>query len=209
MDKYKIDDPENEYHGQVGTLLAIEKAAPYLSMFRLKMPDGETPSFLSHQVNKHVRKIAVKDSHFLSYLAGVIDSDGSIGISRRTEPSNSHGYSYREVIQITWKKSDKTTEFLSKLKNIYGGSLGFYKGGFDKKTDTVRYSLDGKGSVAFARDILPYLILKKNQAELLLEIRALKEVRYGNNHLKPLHIWEKEDEIYQRALIQRSRGVEL
>ena len=152
-------------------------------------------------------KVLFLDSEFLAYLAGVIDSDGSIGISRRTEKTNTHGYSYREALQITWKRSDGAIDFLSKLKSIYGGSLGFYTGGFNNKTQTVRYSTDGKGTEKIVKDILPYLKLKRKQAELVLEMRGLKRVKYGNNNHKPQSVWEKEDEIYQRVLIQRSRGL--
>lgn len=152
-------------------------------------------------------KVLFLDSEFLAYLAGVIDSDGAIGISRRTERTNTHGYSYREVLQITWKKSDYTTAFLQELKDIYGGSIGFYTGGFNNKTQTVRYSVDGKGTEKLTKDILPYLRLKKIQAELVLEMRSLKNVKYGNGNRKPQSIWEKEDEIYGKALIQRSRGL--
>ncbi len=154
-----------------------------------------------------MRKIFVKDSHFLAYLAGIIDSDGAIGVSRRNNKQNKYGYSYREVVQITWKKSDKTYAFLQLLKSIYGGSTGEYKGGFNKATNTVKYSADGRTAGVIAKDILPYLRLKKNQAELVLEMRAIKGVRYGNGNLKPLSISEKENDIYERALIQRSRSV--
>lgn len=151
-------------------------------------------------------KVLFLDSEFFAYLAGVVDSDGAIGISRRTEKLNTHGYSYREVVQLTWKKTDPATQFLYKLQNIYGGSVGFYKGGFNKSTETVRFSVDGRGAGKLAKDILPYLNLKKRQAELVIEMRALKGVKYGNGNKKPDSIWEKELTIYNKALIQRSRS---
>ncbi len=148
-------------------------------------------------------KVLVKDSEFLAYLAGVIDSDGSIGISKRTEKMNTHGYSYRETVQLTWKYDNATLKFVNMLKNIYGGSTGIYSGGFNNKTETVRYSADGKGAERIAKDILPYLILKKKQAELVLEMRLIKNVKYGNGNKKPEFVWLAEEAIYQKALIQR------
>lgn len=145
----------------------------------------------------------MNDSHFSAYLAGVIDSDGAIGISKRREKTNSHGYSYREIIQITWKKSPETFYLVNKLKSIYGGSVGEYVGGFDKTTTTVRYSADGKTAEKIAQDVLPYLVLKRHRAELLIEMRGIKGVRYGNGNRKPDAIWAAEEEIYQRAVIQR------
>ena len=152
-------------------------------------------------------KVLIKDSEFIAYLAGIIDSDGSIGISRRAEKLNAHGYSYREVVQITWKRSEKTKKFLSDLKTVYGGSVGEYTGGFNNATNTVRWSVDGKGAEAVARDVLPYLRLKKKQAEYVLEMRSVKGVRYGNGNRKPQSVWEIEDKIYKNALTQRSRLV--
>ena len=53
MQKYKINDPENEYNGQIGTLLDETKlGTPQFSMFHLQMDDGEKPSFLAHQIEK-------------------------------------------------------------------------------------------------------------------------------------------------------------
>lgn len=147
----------------------------------------------------------MKSSEFKAYLAGVIDSDGSIGISRRTEKKNSKGYSYREIIQLTWKKTDQTVAFVEMLKNIYGGSTGFYKGGFNNSTDTVKYSADGKKAERMAKDLLPYLRLKRGQAELLLEMRSIKNVKYGNGNRKPESVWNKENEIYEKAIQQRAK----
>lgn len=148
-------------------------------------------------------KVQIKDAVFLSYLAGVIDSDGAIGISRRNNVNNSKGYTYREIVQITWKKSEDTLAFVELLKNIYGGYVGEHKGGFNKQTTTVRYSADGKRAGIIVKDILPYLILKKRQAELVLEMRCIKGVRYGNGNRKPDSIWEQESDIYEKAILQR------
>lgn len=148
-------------------------------------------------------KIIVKDSEFLAYLAGVIDSDGSIGISRRNNVQNTHGYTYRGTVQLTWKKDEGTLKFVQMLKDMYGGYVGEHRGGFANKTLTVRYSADGKGAETIAKDTLPYLRLKKKQAELVIEMRSIKNVRYGNGNRKTDAVWQKEDEIYERAIIQR------
>lgn len=98
----------------------------------------------------------------LAYAAGVIDSDGSIGINRWYQK----GTYYKVVIQVGMRKSD-IPEW---LHLIVGGGLGRY-------TITTTYTPDrkpwykwmitGKKAKELCIDLLPYLIEKKRHAMLI------------------------------------------
>ena len=61
MLRYKVDDPDNEYHGQVGIFQDMVVFVRGLSRYYLLMPDKKVLSFLSHQVNRLPRKVLFLD----------------------------------------------------------------------------------------------------------------------------------------------------
>lgn len=58
-----------------------------------------------------------------SYLAGVIDSDGSLTISmlHKSRPNPV----VRAIFQLTWVKTEETVKFIEELVSHYGGSFLF------------------------------------------------------------------------------------
>lgn len=143
------------------------------------------------------------------YIAGLIDSDGSISIVRRSCKNTSRGYNHREMVQITWKHSIIAEQVFNELKNMFGGSVFVHerKSGFaTRHTTLVKYTVEGKGAEAMMIAILPYLTIKQQQASYLLQMRGIKKTRYGFGREKPNHIWDEEDVIYEAMQKQRSRS---
>ena len=99
-----------------------------------------------------------------SYAAGMVDGEGCIrlckGWSKRDQK-------YRYVIRITVTQKDYRIP-LWLIKN-YGGN--FYKHMMKPAMLKVyRWTLSGQTAKPFIERILPYLILKKDQAELALDV---------------------------------------
>ncbi len=100
-----------------------------------------------------------------AYLAGVLDSDGHIGVVRRTRKSTRQDYVYlRAIVQIGQSKKP----IITWVSEVCGGSvtlhnqrgiwnLRFYAG-------TLRWLLPR---------VYPYLVLKRRQAELVMEFMEL------------------------------------
>jgi len=133
------------------------------------------------------------------YLAGVIDSDGSISINGRSRKS---GYKcYRVVIQITWIDIEPTHKIFDELVKIYGGSKYSTKGSkLSPKSIYYKYVAESQIAENILSDIFPYLIVKKKQAELCLSLRKLQHKREfrgrGNQHT------DKEWESYNNIQIE-------
>jgi len=115
-----------------------------------------------------------------AYLAGIVDGEGYIGIKRSTwgmrNRNDIKNPVYSERIQI--KMNDKSV--LDIFKNTFGGSLitdkriYLSKSGF--KTNKVMhcYGATDKVAVNIITKLLPYLIIKRKQAELVLLLRDSK-----------------------------------
>jgi hypothetical protein len=100
----------------------------------------------------------------LSYLAGFIDGDGSINaqIVQRAD----YKLKFQIRVSITLFQDTKQHWFLLQMNKMIGG------GTLRKRNDGIsEYALVGKQSVSeMLQVLLPYLKLKRRQAELVLEI---------------------------------------
>jgi len=138
-----------------------------------------------------------------AYLAGVLDSDGSISIVRRKKQKTINGFHYRAVFQLSWIKKDLTMEVLSELVVKYGGNLNEiesrWKGQFQSHNSVLKYSLEGHGLDRFLSDVLPYVKLKREQVFLAIMMRTnRREWQRMRIRTKPDWAWQKEHDIYKK-----------
>lgn len=120
----------------------------------------------------------------LAYMAGFFDGEGYVGISSDKPAWKKGGVYYRMRVNVTQK--DPTV--LLNFKNIYGGTL-------TKGNDGVwKWYIDGKKACAFLSDIMPYLIIKKEQAKLALEFSSLNTGKGKSTKAK-----ERQEEIYEKV----------
>ena len=104
-----------------------------------------------------------------AYVAGFLDGDGSIFV--RLKPNAAYKYGFQIAPYIVFFQSAKETVFLERLQEMIGAGY-------------VRLRNDGIaeltiGSIKEMRNLIqqvePYLILKKQQARLLVQILERKE----------------------------------
>jgi len=113
----------------------------------------------------------LKGKQLLAYTAGIIDGEGSIGIySHRTKSKK--GYTYDLIVSV-WN----TNEWLIRwLKMSFGGSTGpvpWYKEQPRWKT-RLKWAVYHDKAADFLELILPYLQLKRPQAELAILFQRKK-----------------------------------
>src|SRR3954452_14900931 len=109
----------------------------------------------------------------LSYLAGVIDSDGSITIAVDTWRVRNKGYapSYSENIAI----GQCDPQAINLLKETFGGHIRIEKARGEFRRPVYFWGVTDKNAVLCARALLPYLRIKRRQAELMLRLRKIKD----------------------------------
>lgn len=115
------------------------------------------------------------------------------------------GHDYRVLIQLSQRPIEETIDLIDKLQSQYGGSkflntqTSSYCNGRPKRI--IHWSIGAKKAGQLIRDILPFLRIKKRQAELLLRLCQYRENHHFNNaHPKPAELWAEEEAVYIELL---------
>jgi hypothetical protein len=153
----------------------------------------------------------------LAYCAGVIDSDGTIGIKRNSYAMRIVGdcgqasYSARICVRQV------STEALDALSKAFGGSIRPAK--TYAKRGRLMWQWEIRDAIAerALTALLPYLRIKRAQAENCLALRKLiadskrARVAFGRGHAgaapRPAHITEAMELAYLRAKELNAVGV--
>ena len=124
----------------------------------------------------------IKDT-FKAWLAGFIDGEGCIAINYQ------HHKDGRKKHYLSLRITQKFAEPLLKIKEIYGGSVCYTH---TKKNKTYEHITASIKAETILRDVLPYLTVKKAQAELALKFRNIK--RGSKGHVPtPQDVWEQRE----------------
>lgn len=99
------------------------------------------------------------------YIAGFFDGEGSIGIYSRKDRKG--GYHLRT--QLTQNLTPKSLELIEFLQSVYGGNFSPHK--TLSMNTNFNWQLNGDKAVVFLEDILPFLVLKEEQALLAIEFQ--------------------------------------
>jgi hypothetical protein len=110
----------------------------------------------------------------LAYLAGVIDSDGSITINIAREAARRNvkcSPTYQEVICC----GQVQTEAVYLLQALFGGSISVTPPRAVGRKPLYGWDARCKLAVIAIRALLPFLRIKRRQAEIVLQLRAIKD----------------------------------
>ncbi len=151
----------------------------------------------------------------LAYLAGLIDSDGHITVAK-SEPSQrdrARSTIHYPIVGIT--NTDK--RMMEWVLENFGGSYGSRMGQKMKAKSLERgwkerydWRMTGKKSLTLLEDILPYLVVKRDRAELVLQFREHEEVvnalstRQGD--VLPSYIIQDREKIRAAVMLLNKRG---
>jgi len=128
----------------------------------------------------------------LAYTAGIMDGEGSIGIARRKSKSCKRGYTLELCVQVT-----SSDEWLCTwLKFAFGSSLSHSIN--SAGNPMWHWILGARKAADFLKLILPYLKLKRPQAELAIKFQNSKK-HWGATKKTDEH-WAVEEA--QRIMLQ-------
>jgi len=151
----------------------------------------------------------------LSYIAGIFDGEGSIHITK-LNPTQSYK-STKYVLHFY--VGNTNLEMLKELKSFFGGSLTL-----DARKDVPNskpfwhWNLGPKAAYLVIKELLPYLKIKKERAEVAIKfyelcksqkrniIRGEKGTALGTLKLNNNEIKERE-KIYQQMKLLNHRGI--
>jgi len=109
-----------------------------------------------------------------SYFAGLIDGEGYIAIH-----NSCVGQSKKYLKLVVRIGMIDPEGILKQAQKRWGGYLYNRKARTDRHRATIEWNISDKSAEQLLKDVYPYLIFKKKQAEIGLEFR--KFVSYNNN----------------------------
>lgn len=140
----------------------------------------------------------------LAYIAGFFDGEGCVTISKQTERPNAKRQNGRSRFALQVSLTQKSRDTLDWVSLLFGGRVGFHQAKTIKFL-CYRWTLTKKkDQQIFLRAILPFLRLKKAQAEYALQY--LETVRDTNEGSRPVGdaIQKTRHELHD--LIRKEKG---
>ena len=145
-----------------------------------------------------------KDKFLLAYIAGLWDGEGSFMLIRTGHISARTGM--RECVataQICMTINGQQEKVLKLLKEMYDGCLFEIKDPPSKNKNgkpVLMWRIAAQKARLFAKDLIPYLRMKKRQAEIIIEFSEIKErSRRAGSRWTPINEQERQllvDEIH-------------
>lgn len=110
------------------------------------------------------------------YLAGILDGEGYVGITSR---KRTKGRNYVERVTIVLSERGSGLKVLKCFKTFYGGKIYKkkiyrYKNSFRTNSELWVYEISHQRARKMLIDLLPYLIIKKEQAKLAIKCGSNK-----------------------------------
>lgn len=130
-----------------------------------------------------------------------MDGEGWIGVYKINRSKHRIGYEFVPRIGVCLTKG---AWILDELKEKYGGYLMIRRRKELNWRDVTVLQIRGADGVVFLRDILPYLKIKKRQAELFIEFIELQGER-GMDALYP-DVKRRQIEIYNELRLLNAKG---
>lgn len=130
------------------------------------------------------------------YLAGVIDSDGSISICKRHKKRRLPNYTV--MICLTWLKDSKSKKFMRELVEQFGGSYCQVTNhsGFNTNSQYLRYTAASSAANKILKFVKSSLRLKRQKCLNALELQKI--IKPGKNRSKLIS--NKLERLYRKNL---------
>jgi hypothetical protein len=109
----------------------------------------------------------------LAYIAGIVDGEGYIGITSDGKKGKRGQINYRLRVTVT-----NTSEWLCRYLRFYvEGSIVYLRPLNDNRQPCWQWQVDYKKAGNFLKLIVPYMHIKKPQAELAIKFQEAKSKR--------------------------------
>jgi hypothetical protein len=108
----------------------------------------------------------------LAWAAGFVDGEGYVGMQNSTHTYNRHTH-FQGLMSVAQAKTDEPLQILSRL---FGGKVTWRK---NQGNGAYYWVLYGQKMAVCLRALLPYLVVKRRQAEVCLEYQ---ETCWADSH---------------------------
>ena len=110
----------------------------------------------------------------LAYIAGLFDGEGSIGLNKTKNYNGTGSVYYRLLVQVCMVE-----EYIPQWLHLnFGGSLS-KRIMVKPRRNITHWQIANRKAAEFLKVILPYLKIKKPQAEVALEFQSQRRISGG------------------------------
>jgi len=106
-----------------------------------------------------------------AYIAGFFDGEGTIGIITRKRPYNTANPNHQLFVSCT----NTNEPVIHYLHSIFGGSIFHANDTRGKRRTCLRWALNSAKAMQFLSCLLPYLIVKRDEAIIAIKLQATYE----------------------------------
>lgn len=141
------------------------------------------------------------------YIAGFVDGEGYISILKLNRKSARRGIWYQAVIKISQREKD--AEVLRLIQEFYGGCMNKRREFTDNSCPSLTLDIKNRKDLQrMLTDLLPYVVVKKKQFELLIKFFSYAGIRSRKPEAKYLidNLKEKQSQLYKVARQLNKRG---
>lgn len=114
------------------------------------------------------------DTNKIAWAAGFLDGEGTLTIKRYHRNGNIHYLAYISCAQVNKPHNVKALEILKSL--FQGGKIYYYSSkNKDDRIEVASWNITSKNAKECAEILLPYLVIKHRQAQLILDFCQVVE----------------------------------
>lgn len=157
------------------------------------------PTRLEIKTKKEKMNIRNIAKEVKGYLAGAIDGEGYIFIVFSKSTQN-------YICGVYIRNTDR--RLLEVFAKYFGGNIYFLRRQKSNHKDSYSWQCAGFKAAELCKCILPYLVIKRRQAELLLEFSKTLKNNVKNNSKLPKCIENKRTKLINKIKILNKRGVD-
>lgn len=135
-----------------------------------------------------------------AYLAGIVDGEGSVCVTRVRRKENRSGFRFYATVQIT-NTSKQLLDWIQKITGL-GKIYEISENGMGAKRKGYRWKIKHSQSRQVLESILPYLIIKKDSAINCIEFCKISGLgkNYSNYPLEEYeYFWKCSSELNKRG----------
>ena len=162
--------------------------------------DADTAIGESISVHHAEPFVRTPTSDELAYMAGVIDSDGYIGIRRSTYGMRVRKDCTQPVYYERVGCKQVQPQAVELLHKYFGGALGRDNPSVPRGKILYNWQVTNVKAMAFLCAVLPYLRIKRAQAHNCLCLRAVmeqsKQARRRTRQVRPIHLSAEMERLY-------------
>jgi len=178
-------------------------------------PEKEFIYFKMKQLNKRGKCEEVKNINidYISeqYMAGLFDAEGSFSIRKLDKDIfyKSRNKTYHILSYFARARISLCDDFcFDYLKQKYKGTTTIRHNAKPNHSDSITWCVVGNDCASFIKEIHKYLIIKKQHANIILELQATRSKRY-NQYTMTQEIKDKHEKLYKEIRQLNSHHLEI